>query len=201
MLMNVSSVFGTNWKIQENGMEKARQKSTQALPLAALIYFLYDGGAAARYGKYVKYYPTKKEGKKNVDTAIDLLVFPLVDSAVGRVMAPVKKLAYIRCATQHMSPYAAESLLDNAQLITSAAITQTINLSVEKGPTKIDKDDVQKFGKACLIQMSCEAVDQAVIKPLVQMTVGDDTSLIGWVVHGGLNMAFFSLFTGMVVKN
>jgi len=208
MLMNVSSLFGKESFMKDT--EKAAkkfvcnlpyQKSTHAFILSYPLSFVNGKSGAARYVKYVNFYSTEPQGKLNRDTFIDLVVFPVVDNVVGRGMAPLKGMLYVRGARQLESPHATKLLADNAQLMTSAAITRAINLSVEKGPTNINKDDVKQFAQCCFIQMTCDAVDEGLIKPLVQMTAGDDSEWIGLATHTGLKIVFHSLFTGMVVKN
>jgi hypothetical protein len=208
VLMNVSNIFGTSWNAKD--AQKAAQnfvydcpykKSTHAFILSYPLRFVNGKKGAGGGGGGASFYPTKPLGQLDRDTAIDLVVFPVIDNAVGRIMTPLKCLAHIRGATQHVSPHATEFILNNAQLVTSAAITRAIGIGAGKGFNSVGQEDVKLFGKCFLTQVSCDAVDEAMIKPLVKMTVGDDNSLIGWAVHVGLNMAFVNLFTSMVVKN
>lgn len=204
-LIVVSTLFGTtpplfgkddNLTWAKNRLKaKPYEKTSQAFVLSYAVRYINGRDGAARYNKYVQFYTQSPESKMNKDTLIDLAVFPVVDYVVGYAMIPVKGLVYTRGVTQKVSPHALHFGLNNLQLATSAAITRSIHMGVEQG-LKIDKNGIKNFGKTCATQVACDAVDEMVIQPLVQMVAGDDSTWTGLGTHILANIAFVSCFAG-----
>lgn len=204
-LISLPTIFGTTPLVGKNDMftqskdwlkAQPYQKTSQAFLLSYGIRYINGHDGAVRYKKYMQFYTGKKfESRLDRDTLIDLAIFPAVDYVVGYAMIPVKGLVYVRGTTQKVSPHAMNFMLNNLQLAASAGITKFIHLGAEK-KFEIKSQDIKNFGKACATQVTCDAVDEAVIQPLVQMAVGDDSTWVGLGVHSLANMALVYYFVG-----
>lgn len=197
-LISASTLFGKNDDMFAQSIDwvkyQSKQKTSQAFLLSYGIRYINGHDGAVRYKKYMQFYVQSPESKLNRDTLIDLGVFPVVDYVVGYPMVLVKGLVYARGTTKKVSPHALHFVLNNTQLATSAAITKFIHLGAEKGLSKINQQDIKNFGTACATQVACDAVDEMVIQPLVQMAVGDDSTWAGLGAHWLANMAFVYSF-------
>jgi hypothetical protein len=158
------------------------QKSVQARFLSYLVY--NDKESAARYVKNAEFYGRKSKSILDKDSLIDLAVYPLVDNFIGCGMTKVTGIAYIYGATKYISPSTIKFFSNNTQLITSAALTKGVSIHAEKGLSKINNNDFKNFGKSCIAQVGCDAIDEFVIKPAVIMVIGDENSWTASAVRG-----------------
>jgi len=179
------------------------QKGTEsvynpAIQAKAIGYILYsDKKFAARYVQHAQFYAKKKERDWVNDNLIDHLAYPIVDHAVGNAMAIINKAEAVNAITDNISHKEREFIADNVQLIVTAGlITVGRNMLGEKGATL----DGEKFGKACVAQVTCDAADKYIVQPLVKSYIGNDNSWKAMLLSSVSNYVLSSIIIGEVDK-
>jgi len=70
------------------------------------------------------------------------------------------------------------------------------NMLGEKGATL----DGEKFGKACVAQVTCDAADKYIVQPLVKSYIGNDNSWKAMLLSSVSNYVLSSIIIGEVDK-
>jgi len=188
----LSSIFLANFVVNAN-IEDAKKVVNdlvykKSIHARMISYTFSDKDQAIRYVKNAEFYGYGRKSKTNkcfgYEHMIDFAVYPIVDTVVGHGMNKLTAVACIYGATKGIVPSNIKFLSNNAHLITSAAITNLISIEAGKGISKINSNDIKDFGKSCAAQVGCDAIDEFVVKPVVKMMVGDETSWTACALRG-----------------
>ncbi len=196
-LIHVTLVNSFN--IKQVKEETLYKKSHQARVIAYVLF--NDKEAAGRYVKHAEFYTKKVDRFVFNDGIIDHIVYPVVDTVVGRGMSKLNEIESVHAATENISKSNRRFLANNMQLITSAGAVQLIRIELGKGIKNIGRQDIKSFGRSCAAQVGCDVVDEFLVKPAVEAYIGDtNSSWTAWGLRGLGNYVFAQIVIDRVSK-
>lgn len=192
-LFNILNARPVEWA-KETATDFVFSSATHAKLFSLLLY--NDKELASRYVQYNQIH-RQKTTKKGEDFVVNHVVYTLVDHVVDHGMNGLNNVKYVRAITEDIPSKEKKFIKNNAQIMVSAGVIRLGRAAHEGKISQLtcEKDGVQ-FGKACAVQVGCNAADEYIIKPFVEERLGD--SLTGQVVSFVLNYALSSFIVGQV---
>jgi hypothetical protein len=170
---------------------------------ACVVFGILDGNGVDRKVttrglRHAMFYSPKRANDFfSQDNALDYIVYPIVDVAIGQGMSKLNSVEPINALTKNISKDNKEFLANNVQLIASAGIIKAIRIDSQKGISNVNGNDIKNFGKNCAMQVGCDAVEEFIVEPAVRKLVKDQNS---WTALG-LRLVGYGVLAEIIKNN